>query len=326
MYILLAVLIIGYGSLNKAFSDENDTRVYGDDWREVLQEENDSLLEEQANVEQRLADYDQEFGTSNQDEYGFDDKRYDIEMDEPNLSLIDSNQYYLDEDIQPAGYGVWQFVAESSLFLSVVSLLTIIIAAGIIAHEFRWGTIKLLLIRPISRTKILFSKYAAVLLFALLTLLFVLSVAWISGALLFGIESIHAQMPLLGLTEDGGFEERFVPVMEQVINGYSYGLVNLVMMSTFAFMISAIFRNSSLAIGTAIFLMLTGTSISQMFLAFELDFAKYLLFSNTNLKMYADGNVFVDGMTMGFSITVLIVYYVVFLALAWIVFEKRDVT
>ena len=32
-----------------------------------------------------------------------------------------------------------------------------------------------------------------------------------------------------------------------------------------------------------------------------------------------------DGMTLGFSITVLIVYYLVFIGLAWISFTKRDV-
>src|SRR5690625_7731056 len=95
------------------------------------------------------------------------------------MERVEINNYYLEHDIQPSTYGAWQFVADNAGLLSIVSLLTIIVAAGIVANEFRWGTIKLLLIRPISRTKILASKYIAVLLFAFFTLLFVLVFSWI---------------------------------------------------------------------------------------------------------------------------------------------------
>src|SRR5699024_12079296 len=76
-----------------------------------------------------------------------------------NTMFIEENNFYLDNDIQPHNYGAWKFVYENNMLLMLVSLFTIVIAAGIIAHEFRWGTIKLLLIRPISRSTILLSKY-----------------------------------------------------------------------------------------------------------------------------------------------------------------------
>jgi len=209
-------------------------------------------------------------------------------------------------------------VLDNKGLLSIVSLLTIIIAAGIVANEFRWGTIKLLLIRPISRTKILTSKYIAVLLFALFTLLFVLIFSWIIGALFFGLEGLN---PHIVIQEDGNYA--YVSVIKEILSGYGYKLINLVMMTTFAFMISTIFRNSSLAIGTAIFLMMAGNSIVGIFA--ERSFAKYILFANTDLEQYATGNVLIEGMTLGFSITVLLIYYIVFVVLAWIFFAKRDV-
>ncbi len=149
---------------------------------------------------------------------------------------------------------------EHKFLLSLVSLFTIIVAAGIIANEFKWGTIKLLLIRPISRTTILASKYVSVLLFALFTLLFVLVFSWIVGALFFGVNGAD---PHIVLNQSG--EYAHVSIISQITEGYGLQLITLVMMATLAFMISAIFRQSSLAIGIAIFLMLSGNAIVSFF-------------------------------------------------------------
>src|SRR5699024_1379217 len=141
-----------------------------ENWRELMEEENEKIMKENAEFKQEMQENGEvEFY------YG------------PNLHIVERNNVYLENDILPMKCGTWQFVVEYAGLLSVVSLLTIIIAAGIIAHEFRWCTIKLLLIRPITRTKIFAAKYVSVLLFALFSLLFVIIVAWISGAIIFGI-------------------------------------------------------------------------------------------------------------------------------------------
>lgn len=308
MYIILGVLIIGFGILNNTFEDYSQTGYDADNWREMLEEENEKIIQENEELQRELEESE---GGEIEFYYG------------PNMDIVDRNQVYLAEDIQPTKYGAWQFVVENAGLLSVVSLLTIIVAAGIIAHEFRWGTIKLLLIRPITRTKILASKYVAVLLFSLFTLLFVFIVAWISGAIIFGIEGFNAHMLVYNPDNSSEYYYKLVPVFTELISSYGYKLVNLVMMTTFAFMISAIFRNSSLAIGLAIFLMMGGNMIVGIFQ--DKPFAKYILFANTDLKQYADGTVWIEGMTLGFSITVLIVYYIVFMILSWIFFVQRDV-
>ncbi|MBP2078013.1 ABC transporter permease [Oceanobacillus polygoni] len=291
MYILLAVIIIGVGILNNTVGDIEKS-YEADTWRTELEEENARLTQE------------------------MEDESY---LESYNSMVIEENNYYLENDIQPSGYGAWHFILENQMLLSLVSLLTIIVAAGIVANEFRWGTIKLLLIRPISRTKILISKYVSVLLFALFTLIFVLIFSGIVGAILFGVEGMN---PYTVLEKSGGLE--FVSVIGEIISGYGYQMIILVMMATFAFMISSVFRNSALAIGLAIFLMFVGNQI--VFFFAERSWAKYILFANTDLSQYADGNTpWIEGMTLGFSITMLLIYYIVFMLLAWIFFTKRDV-
>lgn len=300
MYIILALVIVGFGLISNFFPVTTNTDYEKDTWRQALQEENQEMKKD---MKKQMED----------SESGM--------MGELGNSQIDKNNFYLENDIMPAKYDAWQFVSDNQYLLSLVTLFTIIVAAGIIANEFKWGTIKLLLIRPISRSTVLFSKYISVLLFALWTLLFVLVLSFIVGAIFFGINSFDPQIVI-----NQGDSYQQVSVIGQIISAYGLKLVTLLMMATFAFMISAIFRQSALAIGTAIFLMFAGSSIVGFFADHE--WAKYILFANTDLIQYTDGYPFplvVEGMTLGFSIIVLIVYYVIFLAITWLFFTKRDV-
>ena len=68
----------------------------------------------------------------------------------------------------------------------MLTLLVIICTAGIVAKEHSLGTIKLLLIRSQSRSRILASKYVAVLLFILSIFVFTLAIALLGGGLVFG--------------------------------------------------------------------------------------------------------------------------------------------
>lgn len=325
MYGIIALLVVSFGILNKEFDEMPKAGTYADDWREVLTEENKALEKKQIDVEEELVAYDEEYGESKQDENSWDEDRIDIEMSAPDMSIVEQNNIYLDNDTKPSGYGAWQFVADSMGILIVVTLLTIIVASSIVAHEFRWGTIKLLLIRPISRTKILCSKYVAVLLFALATVLYLIIFSWISGAILFGIEDKSANM-LVQVYGDGDAAWELVSTYKNIIQSYGYSFIELVMMVTFAFMISTVFRNSTLAVGAAIFLTFAGTVITVSLLAFEKNIAKYLLFTHIDLSQYTQGAVFIEGMTIGFSIMILAIYYVLFLFMSWISFVKRDVT
>ncbi|WP_309245566.1 ABC transporter permease [Virgibacillus proomii] len=292
MYIILAAILIGFVFIQKNFADLN-TEYQNDDWRQVLEDKNKKLEKEMK-----------------KDEFAA----------EINPLTIAKNNYYLENDIQPEPYDAWQFTKDAVLMVSsLAGLFTIIIAAGIVANEFNWGTIKLLLIRPISRSSILLSKYISILLFALYTLIFGLIFSWILGAIFFGVNGLN---PSIVAETANGFKE--LAVVPQIFINYGYQLVGLVVMATFAFTISAVFRNGSLAIGVAIFLMMGSSTIVSFFL--DKEWAKYILFVHTDLSQYAEGNEpMIEGMTLGFSITVLFVYYVIFMLLSWIVFTKRDV-
>ena len=292
MFAVLLAIAIGSGLITKFFGGESDFKEYGDGWQTELQEENAQMAAEME-----------------EDEFsGFTNEMY-----------ITENNYHLENNIKPQPYDGWEYVLENSFLTSVISLFTIIVAAGIISNEFKWGTIKLLLIRPISRTKILLSKYLSVLIFAFMLLVFLLLSSWIVGAILFGLNGLN---PLVVQDMMPGYVQN--DVLGEIVKSYGFSLVTLVMMATFAFMISAIFRSSGMAIGLAIFLMMAGNTIVAFLSQYE--WSKYILFANTNLNQYTNGmEPMIPGMSLTFSIVVLVVYFVIFMGAAWAAFTKRDV-
>ncbi|TLS35085.1 ABC transporter permease [Pseudalkalibacillus caeni] len=294
MVILLLIAVIGMGIFVKTTSDENDN------WQVAVQTDIKRLQAQKEKTES--------FKFMNEEVL----KSYDRQ--------IEIKEYRLANNIPPLpADSFWGFINESSNLTSFVTLFTIVIAAGMVASEFSWGTIKLLLIRPVSRSKILLSKYLSTLLFAfsLLAVLFLSSA--LTGGLLFGFDSVS--QPHLTYT-DGAVKE--VGMLQNMIGIYGLNSVDLVILSTFAFMMSSVFRSSSLAIGLSIFLMFIGPQISNLLRNYE--WSKYILFANTNLRQYIDGIPFMEGMTMTFSISVLIGYFVIFVSLSWLAFTKRDVT
>ncbi len=214
---------------------------------------------------------------------------------------------------------MWGFLYDNiEVFVAIIVLCAVIIAAGNIPGEFSKGTIKLLLIRPISRSKVLLSKYIATILFSLNLLVITVILSLIVGGIFFGFDS-PSQANLISM--DGSPVENVVPHLISVVVSI---FIDMLMMITIAFMISTIFHNSAMAIGLVIFLRFVGPNF--VIALQQYDWAKYILFANLNLRQHIGGASYIEGLTMTFSIITLAVYYLIFIILTWWIFNKRDIT
>ncbi|MFC4320898.1 ABC transporter permease [Litchfieldia salsa] len=294
-WIMIALIIVAVILFGVILKIEDKQNIEEPDWKVSLQQQN-------AQLEKDIAE-------------GYMPEQF-VQMQERTILI---NEYRLENETPPMTKSVWSFTLEATPVIALITLFTIIVGASSVASEFSWGTIKLLLIRPVSRTKILLSKYLSTILFALFCLLILFVISLAVGAILFGFDGFA--QPYLTVI-DGVVVEK--TMLAHVLGQYGLSSINLIMMSTFAFMISSIFRSSALSIGLAIFLMFTGVNVTS-FIAMKFDWAKYILFANTDLSLYLEGMPVVEGMTMSFSITMLIIYFVVFNALSWWMFNKRDV-
>lgn len=294
-YVMIAILIL-IVSVTGIFMKAQDNSANTDaNWKQVLQQENEALKRQ---LESSPIKTEQEYYKKQ----------------------IAINEYRIEHNLPlREKYNVWSFVKDSSELILLAGLFTIIVSAGIVASEFTWGTVKLLLIRPINRSKILLSKYLTILVFAIfmLGILFVFSA--VLGAILFGMP--ERAIPYLNYLNGKVVEQSMVV---HLLIYYGLSSIEMIMLTTMAFMISSVFRNSSLAIGLSLFLMFTGGQFTAL-LSMKFSWAKYILFANTDLMQYVEGFPLLEGMTLPFSIIMLLIYYFIFLFLAFYVFKKRDV-
>jgi ABC-2 type transport system permease protein len=294
-YVMIAILIVIISIVGTFSKYQEKAFVLDKKWEQTLQEENKALNQQMAQSRTKM-------------EKQFFKKEIAI------------NDYRIKHNLPPnEKYNVWSFVKDASQLIILAGLFTIIISAGIVASEFNWGTIKLLLIRPINRTKILASKYLTVLLFGLLMLAILFGFSTALGSILFGMP--EQAVPYLNYSNGVVTEQNIV---SHLLVYYGYSSIDMIMLATMAFMISSVFRNSSLAIGLSLFLLFTGSNFTAI-LSLKYSWAKYILFANTNLSQYFEGTPMVEGMTMTFSVIMLLIYFAVFQFLAFYVFKKRDV-
>lgn len=235
---------------------------------------------------------------------------------------IKLSRYRLEHNLPPAESvrTLWTGVQQSAELMIMVTIFTVIIAGDAVAGEFHWGTIKLLLIRPYSRSRILFSKYLAVLLFALFLAAGLLVSSFAINALLYGFRNVG----LVDLSLDADGQVRETGMFLKVLGAYALRGVELFMTVSLAFMLSTVFRSSTLAVGITMFITFAGQLITMLLSRFP--WGKYWLYANTDLSVYMNGNTPPEGMSLGFSVAVLAVYYVLFTALSWIIFNRRDVS
>ncbi|MDP5274528.1 ABC transporter permease [Chengkuizengella axinellae] len=201
------------------------------------------------------------------------------------------------------------FADVSSYLTSIIAIYAIVTASSIVASEFSSGTIKMLLIRPVSRTKILMSKYISVLLYISFLLILNLLTSFIIGFIFFGSASASNDITL-----------------GTVLQNYGFTSIELLMTATFAFMISSLFRSSVLSIILSFIIHFFSSTVVLVLSQFNYTYGKFFLYSNTDLRQYFYGNqTNFEGMTLTFSIFILIVYFVLFHFVSLYAFKKRDV-
>lgn len=228
------------------------------------------------------------------------------------------NEHRLENDLEPSkGNSVWTYMDENLGLTSVITLFVVIIAGGMIASEFTWGTIKLLMIRPIRRSKILVAKYLSVLVFMVIFMAILFITSFVTGVIAFGFDQAPSLLYL------GGNVHEVHPMLYLLLKLCLHGL-GVIMFATIAFMISSVFRNNSLAIGISLFLLFTGTQITSL-IGMKFEWAKFSPFANIQFQTFLEGMPVVEGVTLGFSIVMFLFYFVLLHVVSFLTFVKRDI-
>jgi ABC-2 type transport system permease protein len=238
-------------------------------------------------------------------------------------------QYHLDRDVDPEAISGPLFArgfANAASYL-LLPLLALVFASDIVSSEFSQGTIKLLLTRPVGRTRVLLSKLAALAIAISLTVACGAAVAYLFGGLAYGYRGWGAPV-LTGFRAGGESLDlsavRALPLWEDVLLAFGLAWFATLCVGMLAFLTSVLLRSTAAAMGTMFAALIVGTILPRLASSWEAQ--KYLFVTNLPLPDYYSGSPPpIPGITLAFSVVVLGVWAIAALAVAFGVFLHRDV-
>lgn len=241
-------------------------------------------------------------------------------------SYITQAQYLIDNDLLSfnysapesltKGYGTMEFIF--ILTKIIILIFGIVLAAGTIAGEHTDGTMKLLLIRPHTRSQVLLAKFLTVCILLIGFFLINFVVTLIIGAIGWGLSGAS-----LALSIFNSSKALVLHPLQVMMFQHLFGFLEAVMFSLIALTISTLFKTRSGA---------TAVSMLVYFISFVLDallstFAwyKYIVFNNTDLFQYMSSvGPSIADLTLVFSLFIDFAYIIAMGFLCFFTFSKRD--
>lgn len=209
---------------------------------------------------------------------------------------------------------------EYEIFLIVMFMMT---AGVIVSEEFNKGTIKLLLIKPYKRSTILASKFITSIIVAIIVILLVLLMQFVVGGLIQGFDSFKNPTIIYDHTINNVKHINTIQYLAMQTLGKA---PMYILLMTLAFAFSTIFTNSALAITISLLGYMGSSVINMLALNLKLNWIKYFVTPNWNLTEYFWGGIpTFEGITLPFSIAIIVIYMVIMLVPTFIIFQKKNI-
>ena len=209
----------------------------------------------------------------------------DEEKSEINGYLEKANLYkydlYNDTEYQNTATANYTFQNSIGTYIAIIVMIVVIVAGVSISEEFNKGTVKLLLVRPYSRTKILISKLIAVFITMLITTATILLLQFIIGGIVYGFGTYMMNVVQFDFTTNSIV----------TLNIFAYlGLIFIcklpifILIGTLAFALSTLFLNSPLAVALPILGYMGSDMINMIAISYKWDWVKYFVTPNWDLS------------------------------------------
>ena len=218
------------------------------------------------------------------------------------------------------------YATQTGVFIPAVSLVVVsrlllpfvvaVFAGDAIAAEGNWGTLRYLLVRPVNRGKLFFAKLITVIFFAAVGALLIVVTGLIAGTLAFGWNELP---PIAAIF---GFDQGLGEITRNMFLATLYVGWCMAAAGAMAFMVSTMTDVPAGAIGAGFGLFMT----SQILDAIEpLDSFRSILPTHYLEAWTSMFNPTYDGGEMLTGILIQIPYVVVFCAIGWFWFLRRDI-
>lgn len=345
-------------ALNEAKETYNKftERLKANDWKGFVQDELDELKKSQEGLSENEKDQSTliqievlEMRLKNEIAYGDDYKnaalsRYQQSQLEVNELSNKNNKSYEEEkayqsakeDAEKSRYAIEQSkdiynTSDAREFLlnvfskyELFIIITIVLIAGaIVSDEFNKGTIKSLLVRPYSRTKILLAKFITVLITVLFIMVVTVILQFIIGGISFGFDSLSIPNVVYNF-KTGKIME--VGILKSIICTGLGKLPIYVLLGTLAFALSTLFNNTAVAITITLLGYMASSIVNQFAYYYDMEWLKFFVTPNWDFTQFFYGNLpLIKGMSIPLSIIICLVYFIIMIIPTFVVFNKRNI-
>lgn len=213
------------------------------------------------------------------------------------------------------------------IFIMGIMVICIMVGGSIMSQEYSKGTVRLLMLRPVARWKIILSKFICVLLIGLGAMVATGVVQTITSAFLFGFGDLLAPV----LVCSGGVVTE-VPFFLWYLLAGLYAGINVLFASCLAVALSTIFKNTAFAVGLSIFITLSGFFVVMVGANLGMYWLAYTFFPYFNLGTYVTGGQIQQLYQMlnfptypVYGACLLAALAVLLTVVTTIIFQKRDV-
>lgn len=296
---------------------KNENQIYGSNWKETLVSDIRQLQKSiRTGIDQKT------------------NKVITVEKKQEYQDEIKMNIYKIENDMKPIEYDdenyriVFEILA-IMFVTSVIAILAIILAGGSISTEISTGTIKFWALTPNKRWKILTSKLLSLLFYIIVITLIMAILTVICSNMFFdtnGNEYLYVK--------NGNVEKIGNTLF--IIGYYFAKIIPIVIFALFALMLSAVARNTAVAVSLSIAIYMGNSVVMAIINSFiKKDWIRFVPFNNLNIaeKIFPNfqnpmamfGTSFATSTSLAFSLGVLGVCVLLMLVTMYDSFNKRDI-
>ena len=241
------------------------------------------------------------------------------------LSDYNINKYIINNRVNilkqnSLNYQLRDIVADYELFIVIIILLTTSILIG---EEFNKGTIKLLLIKPFSRNKILASKFITSLVVIIITIIYLIINELIFGALMFGVSSLNIPVAIYDFNLD----------KLRIFNIFIYMFINILsrlpmymMLVIISYLVNLIIISGISSFAITMLFYTFSEVINSMIINYKIKIFKYIITLNWNFNNYLFGNLGnFEVLNLKKSFFIYLFYVIILLGLVFINFNKKNI-
>lgn len=238
------------------------------------------------------------------------------------------NKYVIEKDIDIYSKSnlramLLKLFSDYSEYDLFIVIMVVLIAGAIVSEEFNKGTIKLLLVRPYKRSKILLAKFITVLITIFATMIIVCALQFIVGGIFFGFDSLN--IPAIEYDYGSG-QIIEMSIFKNLIMRALGKLPIYILLGTLAFSLSTLFTNTAVAISITLLGYMGSDIINELGYAFKLKWLKFFVTPNWDFTQFYFGKLpQMEGITVSFSAAICLVYFIIMLTYSFLIFKNRNI-